>query len=66
MFEILGHLPYVFLFYLFIYFFQRSASVYPLTHVVNEELVKSVVEQKLDIVSFWKTVVRKYFTFVLL
>ena len=53
-------------FFFFFFFFQRSASVYPLTHVVNEELVKSVVEQKLDIVSFWKTVVRKYFTFVLL
>ena len=28
-------------------------------HVVNEELVKSVVEQKLDVISLWKIVVRK-------
>ena len=28
-------------------------------HIVNEELVKSVVEQNLDVISFWKTVVRK-------
>ena len=34
--------------------------MYPLTHVVNDELVKLVIEQELNVVSFWKTVVSKY------
>ena len=40
--------------------------MYPLTHAVNDELVKLLIEQQLDIVSFWRTVVSMYDHFSLL